>query len=86
MRKLNYTQLALIFVAAFVVFPLGRNITYGTAWSEHEYAMLLKGSTGPNTSTGFAFRLERTVFGGGYAQNNRMGSKQPYSLTMPLMD
>jgi hypothetical protein len=37
MRKLNYTQLAFIFVAAFVVFPLGRNITYGTVWSDHEY-------------------------------------------------
>jgi hypothetical protein len=37
MRKLNYTQLAFIFVAAFIVFPMGRNITYGTVWSDHEY-------------------------------------------------
>ena len=40
MRKLNYTQLAFICVAAFVVFLLGSNITYGTAWSEHEYLTL----------------------------------------------
>jgi hypothetical protein len=27
-------------VAALIVFPLGRNITYGTAWADHEYLTL----------------------------------------------